>query len=103
MAQVALLVKKGDPCDALNYRPIALISHCRKLYQRAIRRVISGHRTFAFHQLQCGFLPSVGPIDAANLAAEALHVQSLANKPPAAILLDVEEILRFCLPQVPVI
>lgn len=90
-APVALLFKKGDPRDASNYRPIALVSHPRKLYERAIRRAISVHPAFSFHPLQCGFLPSVGAIDAANLAAEALHITSLARAPPAAILLDIQK------------
>jgi hypothetical protein len=72
---VALHFKKGDPRDASNYRPIALVSHPWKLYGRAIRRAISVHPAFSFHPLQCDFLPIVGAIDAANLTAEALHIR----------------------------
>ena len=90
-AQIVLLYKKGDPLDPGNYRPIALISHLRKLYERTLRRVILQHRALACHPLQCGFQRNVGADDCANAAAEALFIAESARANPTAVLLDIQK------------
>jgi len=47
------LYKKGDTTDPSNYRPIALISHMRKIIEKALDLELKS--CTRFHRFQCGF------------------------------------------------
>ena len=45
--------KKGNPRDPGNYRPISLLSHCRKILEHAVDKYVK--KFYTVQRVQCGF------------------------------------------------
>jgi hypothetical protein len=58
---VPIWKKKGSPADCNNYRPIRLLSHTMKIFERVIDRRIRD--TVQLTSNQCGFVKKCGTID----------------------------------------
>lgn len=96
----ALLVplhKKGDRVDPANYRPIALLSHPRKVIDATIDKVV--RRQYEFHRYQLGFRPGHGTelallrcsrsISIGNVVAEVLDLKAAYDRVPRDKLLTL--------------
>jgi hypothetical protein len=57
-ASIVPLYKKGPAEDPANYRPIALLSHARKLIEKAMDYCLRAE--YSFHLMQAGFRPKIG-------------------------------------------
>ena len=55
LAGVAPLFKKSDPFDKVNYRPVSLLSHVSKVYERIIFNQISTYFEAYFSSFLTGF------------------------------------------------
>lgn len=53
-SQVTLLLKKGDPLQASNYRQIAIIPQLRKLYESVLLQLLRSSSHAVCRPLQCG-------------------------------------------------
>ncbi|WKY07080.1 hypothetical protein Q1695_006908 [Nippostrongylus brasiliensis] len=62
--------KKGSPADCLTYRPIRLLSHTMKVFERIIDRRIRDIVELSVNQ--CGFVANCSTTDAIH-AAQKLH------------------------------
>lgn len=82
-ATVVPVFKKGEQDDPGNYRPISLLSHVRKVVEKAIDRGI--RRVYRFHHLQLGFRPCVG-----TDVAVVRTVASMQEESPWAAVLDLK-------------
>lgn len=63
------LLKFGDPTVPSNYRPIALVSHLRKILSATVNKLIM--KAYRFHPDQFGFRPRSGTESATSQAATA--------------------------------
>lgn len=79
MAVLVPLYKKGDTTKPASYRPIALMSHARKVVDAAI--AIQIRREYRFHQTQLGFQPETG-----TETAIVRHIDKGRRLPIAAVL-----------------
>ena len=52
---MTLLFKKADPFDKVNYRPVSLLSHVSKVYERIIFNQISTYFELYFSSFLPGF------------------------------------------------
>ena len=80
---VVPIFKKGDKDDPANYRPIALLSHARKIIESALDSTI--RKTYKFHRSQYGFQLGIGT-EAAIL--RAIDLQNNGHK--YAAILDLK-------------
>ena len=55
LAEVTPLFKKADPFDKVNYRPVSLLSHVSKVYERIIFNQISTYFEPCFSCFLTGF------------------------------------------------
>jgi hypothetical protein len=55
--------KKGDRTNCTNYRPISLLSHIGKIYERILERRLRHRVEETLHEGQHGFRPNRGAID----------------------------------------
>ena len=55
LAEVTPLFKKADPFDKVNYRPVSLLSHVSKVYERIIFNQISAYFEPSFSSFLTGF------------------------------------------------
>lgn len=74
------LFKKGPSDKPDSYRPIALLSHIRKLIEKALDGRL--RRSYKFNIAQCGFIPRKS-VETALLRAKWAHSKGLKN---AAVL-----------------
>lgn len=70
-AEVIPLHKKGDTGNPVNYRPIALISHVRKVIDKALDLLI--RQEHVFHKFQVGFRSRMGTEAAILRAVDSLQ------------------------------
>lgn len=73
------IYKKGDVADPKNYRPIAVLSHARKMVDAAIAMAI--REKYTFNPLQLGFQPGTS-----TESAIVRHLDAAKNMPVTAIL-----------------
>ena len=55
LAEVTPIFKKSDPFDITNYKPVSLLSHVSKVYERIIFNQISAYFEPLFSTLLNGF------------------------------------------------
>ena len=55
LAEVTPLFKKADPFDKVNYRPVSLLSHVSKVYERIIFNQVSTYFEPYFSSFLAGF------------------------------------------------
>ena len=55
LAEATPICKKADPFDITNYRPVSLLSHVSKVYERIIFNQISAYFEPLFSTLLTGF------------------------------------------------
>ena len=80
---------KGNLADCANYRPIRLLSHSMKVYERVIA---NGIREIARVSInQCGFVPKCGTIDAIHAARLLIERHREKQKPLHIAFLDLEK------------
>lgn len=78
-AELIPIFKRGDRTEPANYRPIALLSHGRKIIEAAIARGIN--RTYTFHSSQLGFQRLTG-----TETALVRHIANSNNLKATAVL-----------------
>lgn len=64
------LYKKGEAANPASYRPVALLSHLRKVIEKVLDKTL--RRMYTFNVAQCGFRPSRS-IETAILRARKSH------------------------------
>jgi hypothetical protein len=84
-AKITLVFKKGDPKLPKNYRPIAVLSHIRKLYEIVMEMEFM-KRVQKPHVMQAGFQPNRSCYDQIVVLDEA--IQTFKAK---AALIDIEK------------
>ncbi|VDP56865.1 unnamed protein product [Heligmosomoides polygyrus] len=80
--------KKGSPEDCSNYRPIRLLSHSMKIFERTLDRRI--HEIVKLSDNQCGFVSCCGTIDAIHAARLLVEKNRERQKPVHVAFLDLE-------------
>ncbi|VDP57400.1 unnamed protein product [Heligmosomoides polygyrus] len=77
--------KKGSPADCSNYRPIRLLSHSMKIFERRIREIVR------LSDNQCCFVSGYGTIDAIHAARLLVEKHREEQKPVNIAFLDLEK------------
>ena len=86
---VAVYKEKGDPGDADNYRPIALLQVCYKLYETLILNRLKRGIGDRIHQYQFGFQSKLSVDNAVFSILRAVEfAHNLRNFPIFVLLLD---------------
>ncbi|EYC44370.1 hypothetical protein Y032_0463g1909 [Ancylostoma ceylanicum] len=80
---------KGNPADCTNYRPIRLLSHTMKIFERIIDRRI--REIVQLSSNQCGFVPGCGTTDAIHAARLLIEKHREKKKPLHLAFLDLEK------------
>ena len=87
---VSVYKNKGDPLDCGSYRPIKLLSHTMKLYERILDRRI--RREAPMEDYQCGFRPGCGTTDAIFATRQAIEKRRVKKDPNVHIgFIDLEK------------
>ncbi|KAL6724016.1 hypothetical protein Aduo_018954 [Ancylostoma duodenale] len=81
--------RKGNPADCSNYRPIRLLSHSIKIFERIIDRRI--HNIIGVTTNQCGFVANCGTTDAIHAAGLMIEKHREKQKPLHLAFLDLEK------------
>jgi hypothetical protein len=91
-SRVTLLLKKGkDRTKAENYRPISILPHLRKLYEKCLLRNLSSLGVITTHRLQFGFKKKTGCPDALYVVSEMYNHSKQFDRPLGACLLDIRK------------
>lgn len=91
-AFVVPIEKKGaDLSDPSQWRGIALQSHLKKLFEVQIRDLCRTSGWTQVHQLQTGFQPKTGAIEAVYAVEELTRRYSALSQPLTLVLLDVKK------------
>ena len=86
---VPIFKNKGDPADCASYRPIRLLSHTMKIFERVIDQRL---RTIVrLNVNQCGFVRGCGTTDAIFAARQLLEKHQEKRKPLHMAFLDLEK------------
>ncbi|EYB87852.1 hypothetical protein Y032_0256g368 [Ancylostoma ceylanicum] len=81
--------RKGNPADCANYRPIRLLSHSMKIFERIIDRRIRDIIRVSTNQ--CGFVANCGTTDAIHAARLLIEKHREKQKPLHLAFLDLEK------------
>ncbi|VDO18461.1 unnamed protein product, partial [Heligmosomoides polygyrus] len=81
--------KKGSHADCSNYRPIRLLSHSMKIFERILDRRI--REIVRLSDNQCGFVSGCGTIDAIHAARLLVEKHREKQKPVHIAFLDLEK------------
>ncbi|EYC40245.1 hypothetical protein Y032_0623g776 [Ancylostoma ceylanicum] len=81
--------RKGNPADCANYRPIRLLSHSMKIFERIIDRRIRDIIRVSTNQ--CGFVANCGTTDAIHAARLLIEKHREKRKPLHLAFLDLEK------------
>jgi len=80
---------KGDIADCSTYRPIRLMSHTLKIFERVIDRRL--REIVKISENQCGFVKGAGTTDAIHAARLVLEKHREKNNPVHVAFLDLEK------------
>lgn len=87
---VSIYKNKGDPRDCGSYRPIKLLSHTMKLFERVLDHRI--RKEARLEDYQCGFRPGRGTTDAIFVARQAIEKRRVKKEPNVHIgFIDLEK------------
>uniref|UniRef100_A0A914VFU1 Reverse transcriptase domain-containing protein n=1 Tax=Plectus sambesii TaxID=2011161 RepID=A0A914VFU1_9BILA len=86
---VPIWKKKGSPADCNNYRPIRLLSHTMKIFERVIDRRI--REVIKMTPNQCGFIKNCGTTDAIHATRLLLEKHREKRQPLHVAFLDLEK------------
>jgi hypothetical protein len=86
---VPIWKNKGDIADCANYRPIRLMSHTLKIFERVIDRRLRAQLQITANQ--CGFVKGASTTDAIHAARLLMEKHREKNKPLHAAFLDLEK------------
>ncbi|VDO29389.1 unnamed protein product [Heligmosomoides polygyrus] len=89
LRQNTIWKKKGSPADCSNYRPIRLLSHSMKIFERSVDGRIRDIVQLSSNQ--CGFMAGCGTIDAIHTASHLLETHREKQKPVPIAFLDLEK------------
>ncbi|VDP11736.1 unnamed protein product [Heligmosomoides polygyrus] len=81
--------KKGSPADCSNYRPIRLLSHSMKIFERILDSRI--REIVKLSSNQCGFVAGCGTIDAIHAARLLVEKHREKQRPVHLAFLDLEK------------
>ncbi|KAL6729362.1 hypothetical protein Aduo_000423 [Ancylostoma duodenale] len=80
---------KGSPADCANYRPIRLLSHTMKIFERIIDRRI--REIVQLSPNQCGFVSGCGTTNAIHAARLLIEKHREKKRPLHPAILDLEK------------
>ena len=80
---------KGNSADCTNYRPIRMLSHSMKVFERVIACRICDVVRITTNQ--CGFVPNCGTVDAIHTARLLIERHREKQKPIHLAFLDLEK------------
>ncbi|EYC26582.1 hypothetical protein Y032_0010g846 [Ancylostoma ceylanicum] len=86
---ISIWKRKGNPADCANYRPIPLLSHSMKIFERIIDRRIRDIIRVSTNQ--CGFVANYGTTDAIHVARLLIEKHREKQKPLHLAFLDLEK------------
>jgi hypothetical protein len=90
-AQVVPIFKKGDPLQAVNYRPISLTSVFRKLFELCLQQQLSDTAP-PLDNVQGGFRAQRSTLDQALLLHEVCRLHTVDHgTPPVLCFLDIKQ------------
>lgn len=89
--RMILIPKQGVSTDPANYRPIALSSHLRKLYELLLLQWLEPRGVFSTQPEQCGFQRRTGAADVALMVAEALDSTRRLKHDALLLTLDIQK------------
>ncbi|VDO94808.1 unnamed protein product, partial [Heligmosomoides polygyrus] len=81
--------KKGSPADCSNYRPIRLLSHSMKIFERIVDGRIRDIVQLSSNQ--CGFVAGCGTVDAIHAARLLIEKHREKQRPVHIAFLDLEK------------
>ena len=88
LAVVTPLYKgKGSRADLCNWRPIALLSYIRKVFEKLCQHEITGA---GFNAAQGGFQPNKSTLDQVAALNHQLHIAKRSKKPVYVVFLDIQ-------------
>jgi hypothetical protein len=82
-ALICPIYKKGDPATASNYRPIAITSSCRRIFEKCVYSKLVSQHVGKLADSQCGFRPNRN----CQQQIFALH-EAMVNTKCEVVLLD---------------
>ncbi|VDO76064.1 unnamed protein product [Heligmosomoides polygyrus] len=88
--------KKGSPADCASYRPIRLLSHTMKIFERIVDGRIRDVVQLSTNQ--CGFVSGCGTVDAIHAVRLLLEKHREKQKPVHFAFLDLEKAFD-CVPR----
>lgn len=86
---IPLYKGKGDAKDCSNYRSVKLLEHSMKIIERIFVERI--RRRVEINEIQLGFMPGKGTIDAIFAVRQLIEKYSLAGKDLYMIFIDLEK------------
>lgn len=86
---VPIFKRKGSPAECSNYRPIRLLSHTMKVFERILDRRL--RELVDISRNQCGFVKGCGTTDAIHAARLLLEKHREKNKPIHLVFIDLEK------------
>ena len=72
------IYKKGDPLNCENYRPVRLLCHAMKIYERVLERRL--RERISITKNQCGFVKGVSTTDAMQYSHSHKHWKSIEKR-----------------------
>ena len=89
---VSLYKGKGDALDRGNYRGLKLIEHVLKVLERVVESLI--RKRVEINDMQFGFMPGRGTIDAIFILRQLQEKHMAANKTLYVAFVDLQKVLN---------